>query len=104
MVSLREAVDPDTRGNLSRFARQVGVSWTTAWRWTLPAAHKRYNIPLPKYWQAITVATGGQWQPPYDAFSGVPLPRPPRRPPHVSVAASRKAAATRRRQAQHSTA
>lgn len=101
LVSLREAVDPETRGNLARFARAVGVSWVTAFRWTLPADDPRYNIPLPKHWAAITAATDGKWRPPYDAFSGEPLPRPPRRPLHVSVAAARKAAATKRRQAQH---
>lgn len=93
--SLREAVDPATRGNLARFAHEVGVSWTTAWRWTLSAQHKDHCIPLKKYWDKIEQATGGRWAAPRTSFNG--RHRRPRSTP-INIAASRKAAATVRRQ------
>ena len=62
--SLREAVDPDTRGNIARFAAAAGVSWTTAWRWTLPANHPDRVVPPYRKWLSIERATGGRWQAP----------------------------------------
>ena len=95
-VSLREIVKPELRGNIARFARAVGVSWTSGWRWTLPADHPDHVVPLPCKWEAIEQATGGLWTAPRAAFGGKALRR--RRPNHVNAAASRKAAATLRRQ------
>lgn len=91
--SLREVVAPEHRGNLAMFARAVGVSWTTAWRWTLLEGHPDHCIPLQKYWSVIELATGGQWHAPRASFNG----RRRGRAVGVNVAAARKAAATIRR-------
>lgn len=75
-VTLRGAVAPAKRGNIARFAEKVGVSWTTAWRWTLPSDHPRYIIASPRYWDAIEKATAGHWRAPYSVFSGRPGTKP----------------------------
>lgn len=95
-LSLRDAVEPDIRGNVARFARKVGVPRITAWRWTLPADHPEHAVPRSHLWAVIEEATDHRWQPPYGAFNG----KPPRRPraQGVNIGAARKAAATRRRQ------
>lgn len=94
--SLRAVIDPTVRGAVATFARACDVSWTTAWRWTLPGDHPDHCVPLAKHWAAIEVATGGRWKSPGGSFGVKPRRRP--RDQHISVAAARKGAATRRRQ------
>lgn len=96
-LSLRDAVQPEIRGNVAKFARKVGVTRITAWRWTLPADHPDHAVPRIHLWPAIEAATDHRWHAPYSEFNH------PKRKPRalaVSIAASRKAAATRRRQRQ----
>lgn len=62
--TLRDVVDPETRGNLAKFARRVKVSWTTAWRWTLPPNHRERVVPPSDNWPAIEKATDGRWKAP----------------------------------------
>jgi hypothetical protein len=94
-LSLREAVKPDTRGNLAKFARAVDVSWTTAWRWTLPADDPSRCVPLEKYWDRIEKATDERWKAPRLSFEGSGKRR--RRSPAVNAAAARKGWQSRRR-------
>lgn len=75
--SLRTVIEPEQRGNVARLAKATGVSWMTAWRWTLPADHAKHSVPRVRYWPAIERYTVGRWRPPWDYFSGRPAAYPP---------------------------
>ena len=101
-MSLRDAVQPDIEGNVSRLAEAVGVTRPSAWRWTRPVGHPLHVVPCPKYWPAIEKATPYRWRAPYVAFNGVAFnggkPKRAPRAQHINIQAARRAAATRRRQ------
>lgn len=64
LPTLAEIVKPEVRGNLARFAREMEVSWTTAWRWCLPTTNPDHVTPPHARWSAIEKATGGRWKQP----------------------------------------
>lgn len=103
MLSLADYLKREGLGK-SEFARRLGerldrtIPPQSIHRWTLPIGDKDYSVPRSKIVRAIELETAGAVTPASWYANGVKPRRKPRAVA-ISVAAARKAAASRRQQA-----